>query len=422
MRNAEFLHPFCLVLLWVALPLHGAEDWTFQQIDNMPASRVAVGAVAPVLDGNLYVIGGECTSCGYDTPPTVQRFDPASGWDLPAGLPMGIFTPGAAAACGRIYVTGGQRCGCQGIGDLFEYDPGTNSWADVSRFPGLGPSPSCGETPGAIAAIGEKVYVLFRPGGVRQMRSYDCVTGSWEGPWAQPPHLPGRTVACGGNLYVASNDGSGFLSTYDPVTDAWTDIPGLPSSVGVVVPIECDCKLYFFGVCDREFDAFDPTTGLWEHIADPTFPPLPRDGGWAGGSIGNDIYLAAARICPDLRTCGTNVFEVGIRENHAPSCDAGPDIRASCDGVAMGAEASDPDCGSTLTYSWSSSCPGTRFAPGDDVLDPLVIFGSSCGVSCALTLRVRDEEGAQCSDTVQVDVDDATPPVVTPRSNDFQCL
>ena len=103
---------------------------------------------------------------------------------------------------------------------------------------------------------------------------------------------------------------------------------------------------------------------------------------------------------------------MGPECNEPPICEAGPDVATNCDGVAMDATASDPD-GDVLLFAWSSSCGGTTFAPGPDVEDPIVSFGSSCGHSCTLTLVVDDQHGATCTDTLTVAIDDVTPPVFT---------
>jgi hypothetical protein len=106
--------------------------------------------------------------------------------------------------------------------------------------------------------------------------------------------------------------------------------------------------------------------------------------------------------------------------NQAPACDAGADVSQSCDGVQLAGSASDPG-GAPLAFRWTSSCAGASFAPSDDVLDPIVTFGSACGVSCDLTLTV-DAGGAICSDVVHVEIDDTTAPSIVADARDSLCV
>jgi hypothetical protein len=99
-----------------------------------------------------------------------------------------------------------------------------------------------------------------------------------------------------------------------------------------------------------------------------------------------------------------------------PTCSAGGDIAQQCDGVQLDGDADDPD-GDPLTVLWTSSCPGTTFVPGADVLDPVITLGSSCAQSCTLTLLVDDNKDGTCADDVQVDVDDDTAPVLDRPAN-----
>lgn len=96
--------------------------------------------------------------------------------------------------------------------------------------------------------------------------------------------------------------------------------------------------------------------------------------------------------------------------NRPPNCDAGADIVAPCDGVALtGASASDPD-GDAVTFAWTSSCAGTRFSPSADVIDPVVTLDLGCSVTCDLTLTVDDGNGGACADTRSVTIDCASDP------------
>jgi hypothetical protein len=78
-----------------------------------------------------------------------------------------------------------------------------------------------------------------------------------------------------------------------------------------------------------------------------------------------------------------------------------------------GSASSDPDPGDTLTYAWTSDCPGAKFDnPGSAT--PVLTVNSSpgCSVNCHVTLTVTDPAGATNSATANVTVQDTTPPTV----------
>jgi len=103
-------------------------------------------------------------------------------------------------------------------------------------------------------------------------------------------------------------------------------------------------------------------------------------------------------------------------------CAAGSDVAQPCDGVQLAGSA-DGAGGVTTSVRWTSSCPGTTFAPSDDVLDPFVTFGASCGVSCELTLSVIDDAGqVLCSDALEVEIDDTTAPRIVADASDRHCV
>lgn len=127
----------------------------------------------------------------------------------------------------------------------------------------------------------------------------------------------------------------------------------------------------------------------------------------------NSPFFSTTYTSPAQTTTGTPATPVAHEcipvTNAPPSCSAGGDVLVACDGVTPAATASDSD-GDVLTYSWTSSCAGTTFAPGADVLNPLVTLGLGCTATCDLTLFVSDGNGGTCSDTIRVDVDCTSDP------------
>ncbi|HOI10866.1 MAG TPA: hypothetical protein PK313_10360, partial [Myxococcota bacterium] len=92
--------------------------------------------------------------------------------------------------------------------------------------------------------------------------------------------------------------------------------------------------------------------------------------------------------------------------NTRPTCDAGIDIVANCDGIQLDGSAIDPE-GDPLSFSWTSDCGASFDDPFQE--DPFATLGSSCNASCTFTMTATDGISS-CSDSVVVNVDDALPP------------
>ncbi len=102
----------------------------------MPVPRNHFATV--VLDGLIYVIGGQFThgGCGGGTPDTrlSHRFDPKTNtWDQIASLPavQSHIEPSTFAYKGAIYVVGGATNGTS----VYRYDPDNDQWDTVAELP-----------------------------------------------------------------------------------------------------------------------------------------------------------------------------------------------------------------------------------------------------------------------------------------------
>lgn len=100
----------------------GADAW-----DAGPAMPTArSGAASAVLDGKLYVLGGELAFPGVSA--AVERYDPASRqWQVLAPMPLSAHGLGAVTVDGAIYVLGGFTRGGDALGResaaLYRYVP-----------------------------------------------------------------------------------------------------------------------------------------------------------------------------------------------------------------------------------------------------------------------------------------------------------
>ena len=90
------------------------------------------GGIAGVIQGQLYI------ACGTDTGSSkrLAKYDPiADIWTTLAECPFSYLWQTGAAVAEKLYLFGG-RTGSTTTGDLFEYDPGTDAWAQLPSSAG----------------------------------------------------------------------------------------------------------------------------------------------------------------------------------------------------------------------------------------------------------------------------------------------
>lgn len=116
------------------------------------------------------------------------------------------------------------------------------------------------------------------------------------------------------------------------------------------------------------------------------------------------------------------------RLNQPPVCNANGPYQAECAGgvttlMLDGSQSSDPDDGTTLTYSWSSDCPGATFDDATSATPILSVDTSSgCNIQCSVSLSVSD--GAAPPQTCQAEVsisDTNNPTISCPGEATVQC-
>ena len=208
-------------------------SWTTKA--SMPTART--GPAVGTINGKVYVAGGCCTQF---FPPfgrfhNLEVYDPVSdSWTTNAPIPLAVYAAPAGVLNGKLYVAGGQASQTDGTNraDLQVYDPVTDSWSTQTPLP----FPSAA---GAAGVITGKLYVAggMNPpntASVDDLRVYDPLTDSWT---TLAPMSVQRAVAVGGVvngiLYVAGGiDSAGTVLTsveaYDPATNTWSNKASMP--------------------------------------------------------------------------------------------------------------------------------------------------------------------------------------------------
>jgi len=126
------------------------------------------GSVAGVIDGKLYVVGGQT---GNSASPILEIYDPETeSWSTGASLPVVRYRAAAGVIDGLLYVAGGDTSLGASSNTMVVYNPATDSWESRASMPDVRTSASAG-------VIGGKLYIAG--GGNFSTFVYDPITDSW---------------------------------------------------------------------------------------------------------------------------------------------------------------------------------------------------------------------------------------------------
>ena len=276
-----------------------------------PRQETAVVA----LDGKVYVLGGFAGDLSIVA--DVEVFDPATGtWDTAEDLPVPMHHANAAAAGGRVWVTGFLTgLDFAADGRVFSYDPVADAWTE-------GPPMPAGTERGAsgVGADGTQIYVT---GGLREgiavadfsVLATAGTSGTWTGLVDFPAgrdHLGAGVI---GGIFYAAGGRNGTINghvpelyAWDPASPAaWTARAPMPTSRGGVAAAVLDGELYVIGGegnpddPNRVFpqtEAYDPATDTWSELA-PMRTPRHGTGAaavgtriWVPGGADDDAFAA----------------------------------------------------------------------------------------------------------------------------------
>jgi N-acetylneuraminic acid mutarotase len=187
----------------------------------MPTARHGAGGA--VINGKLYVVGGDVTPGRKLT--TLEVYDPATDtWTTRAAMPTARSSAGAVANDGRLWVAGGCVGWCAPVTGVLEvYDPATDSWTTKAPLP----------TARGVADVGVAGGLFYVMGGCcgstspvsdmmsRTIEAYDPATNTWTAKTQHPGGGGGTAGSADGKIYVAR-----FAATevYDPATDTWASL------------------------------------------------------------------------------------------------------------------------------------------------------------------------------------------------------
>lgn len=220
-----------LLDLFLGLIVLGSGNQALAQGDtwatNTSRPTAASGSAAGVIDGILYVVGGQVS--GGLSIDVVEAYDPVSDtWTTKAPIPKARSFAASGVINGKLYLVDGVDP--FDISQVHIYDPVANSWSTASN-PML-------DARGAVAS-GVIDGILYVVGGdvfgqntsVNTLRAYNPVTDIWVLKASMPPAPRPRVtvVVIDGKFYIVGGNAANGLST---VLEVYTP-PIAPATVAI---------------------------------------------------------------------------------------------------------------------------------------------------------------------------------------------
>lgn len=225
------------------------DNWT----SKMPMPFSCFGCAAGVVNGKIYVIGGQNSSYPSGTMRAVQEYDPlTNSWAIKASMPTPRYDFAIGVVGGKIYAIGGYQWGTGvELAVNEEYDPSTDSW--TQKAPMLTPRDNL-----AIGVLENKIYAIGGGGGgglVQPLNAnevYDPHYDSWSvrAPLPTPRYGLAASVADNRIYAIGGYELGQTLGTneeYDPSCDVWRTQTPMPTARWAMRAVECNERIYVIG-------------------------------------------------------------------------------------------------------------------------------------------------------------------------------
>lgn len=186
------------------------------------------------INGKLIV----ATGVGADVVTNTQIYDPSSdAWSAGAAIPAAVWAPGSAVLNGRLYVVAGCGSGdCTAASkSAYAYDPSSDSWTQIADYPDAVAFLSCGGIDGQLVcaggvdpntSVGSTGTYTYDPGADSWTKDADLPAGLWASAYLA---ANGQLLVSGGAAPDGTITNEGYA--FDPVANAWSDLPASNNSV-----------------------------------------------------------------------------------------------------------------------------------------------------------------------------------------------
>jgi hypothetical protein len=279
----------CIFALGVSV---SAQTWTTRA--PIPTPRWYPASV--LLEGKIYVIGGQDSTYPYQSLTTMEVYDPVQDtWETKAPMNADRWGLAAAVVNGKIYAIGG-RTGSASQGHaasnaVEEYDPQTNVWTSKTAMPTARGYCGCGVYHDTVFVFGGRLV-----NAVRAVEKYFPSTDSW----SADPQMPyGRytfaTARVDTLFYLIGGWSDNTVQAYNLNTRTWSYLTPMPTSRGGSGVGTIGGFIYVAGgrggVGD-EFERYDTYTDAWITL---TPMPTPREG-LTACIVENELYAITGSV------------------------------------------------------------------------------------------------------------------------------
>lgn len=278
-----------------------AYPWTSRLAGPTPREYAA----AAVLDGRVYLVGGQLTNTGTVPSPAtalLEIYDPTTNtWLAAPPMPTARMGLTLTAYNGRIYAIGGRTDGftTSAVGTVEEYNPGTGLWTTSNPMP----TPRFHAAAGlALTPYGNLIVVA---GGETEtsvlgtVQGYNPITNAWFNLEPLPTARGQLAMASvGGRLYAIGGYAGllaqwvGMVEEYDPQLGSWTARASMPTPRAHLALVVINDRLLAAGGenVNRALDvleSFDPVLKVWASKT-PGTTSFTRT---AGAAVNNRMYV-----------------------------------------------------------------------------------------------------------------------------------
>ncbi|HVF48194.1 MAG TPA: kelch repeat-containing protein [Pyrinomonadaceae bacterium] len=226
-----------------------ADRWASKS--SMPTAREVAGTNTAVVDGKLYVIGGNAR--GYCSNAN-EAYDAATDtWASRTPMPTARCHSAVVAHNGLIYVFGGTNTnGSIRYSALEIYDPSTDAWKTGAPMPTGRNFAGAAVLGGVIHVIGGWNPALTPDGSLDVVEAYDPATDKWakRSPLLQARFALSADIVNGSLIVVGGEANRTSVTTieaYDPVTDSWSTLANLSNGRVFHSAVALNNTLHIFG-------------------------------------------------------------------------------------------------------------------------------------------------------------------------------
>jgi len=306
-----------LVLAFCRVTEQAKADFIWTQKADMPTPRWT--HTSAVANGKIYVIGGFTSQPDASALSTVEEYDPLTNrWTRKADMPIarGDMNGSSAVVDGKIYVIGGDDGVSMGGPAVQEYDPATDTWTRKTDMPTSRWCLATCAVDGKIYAIGGAAKNIS---GLNVVEQYDPITDTWTKKADMPTGLWGLCAcAVNGKIYTIGGRPVDLaiptVQEYDPATDTWTRKSDMPVGTSQMASVVLGDRIVVIGGWRisstfpyTTVQVYDPETDIWTKEADVPFLRATV----TGEVVNNRIYVIGGTDRPHPCPAFSTVYEFG---------------------------------------------------------------------------------------------------------------